>query len=587
VIRGFARPCRRARQRIFREVDRSLSLDERFLLDEHLIVCRDCEDLYERMLGLEEALVRMPEPSEEGLDVEAAVAAIGRAIDEPGAPAVLRHPRWSRAASVAAAALVLGALVTWFVREDGEPQVAQAPPLVHFGTDVEEPVEPDAAAVARAVRANLLASTGGNWDAASSSADALVLAFEERSRELLLWPLPRIAETLLADSDPRVACAAARYLGLRGDRISALRLADALAREDVAPAAVRALGDLGPRGVPALAQALHAPEYADVALAELQRIGGPEAAAAIERALLASPSLFAEAEVLLDALAATGPAAVEFLVRLRQGDVVADGNPLSWLAKVDGGDDELVRLLQEWTARQPIEALLEAVALLQPIAAQPWVEERIQELRYRDLALQSLVTWEGTAPVESLLRLDAAGRVPDDALLWALEELADHDVQRLTSYARELLSARDAITAGRYLELLLVSGDARVAPALGPFVYSDLLSIGERQLAALAIGEIGTEEDALRLLRGLEQLEHTGSGEERLLAACLITVHRMLGEPGVTEAMAGLSPGATRQVQMALAGVGNGAAGAIGLSRVARALDGALTKNPKNRNPSL
>jgi len=581
--------CRRAHQRIFREVDKSLSLDERFLLDEHLIACRDCEELYERTLGLEEALVRMPEPSEEGLDVAAAVAAIRRSIDAEGAPTALRHPHWRRVAAVAAAVLVLGALVTWFVREDGGYQIAQSTagpsPVMDEESEVEALAEPDADAVARAVRANLQASVEANWDAASSSAEELVRRFEERSSDLLLWPLPRIAENLLADSDPLVACAAARYLGCRGDRISALRLEDALARGDVAQAAVRALGDLGPRGVPVLAQALHDPERAHVVLAELRRIGGPEAAAAIEHTILASPALFEQTEVLLDALAATGPAAVEPLIRIAQRDLVADGNPLLWLKKVDDGDDELVRLLGEWNARQPVEALLEAVALLQPAGAQLWVEERIQELRYRDLALQSLVTWEGTAPLESLLRLDAEGRVPDDDLLWALEELAHHDVQRLARHARELLLARDAITAGRYLELLLVSGDARVAPALGPFVYSDLLSV--RQLAALAIGEIGAREDALRLLRGLEHLEPRGSGDERLLAACLITVYRTLGEPGVTEAMAGLSPGATRQVQTALTGVENGAAGAIGLSRVARALDGALNKNPKNRNPSL
>ena len=54
--RGFSRGCRRARLRIFREVDKSLSLDERFLLDEHLIVCRDCEDRYEQMRGREETV---------------------------------------------------------------------------------------------------------------------------------------------------------------------------------------------------------------------------------------------------------------------------------------------------------------------------------------------------------------------------------------------------------------------------------------------------------------------------------------------------------------------------------------------------
>jgi len=594
------RGCRQAQRRILRHVDHSLPLEERFLLDEHLGLCSECEDLYERSLAVEEALVRLPEPPEGRVDVEAAVRAIRRAVDEGcDTPRTTTLP-WRRAAAVAAGFLGLVALGAWLVRDGSDTSDRSEAELARSEQAAEPPVEPpaepaieviaelEADAVIQAMRSHLLASLDEDWDPASSPAVDLVGRFEGRARELHLWPLPRIAEKLLDDPDPRVACAAARYLGLRGDQLSAFRLEDSFRRRDVAAAAVRALGDLGPRGVPVLAQALQDPELAPGALVELQRIGGPDAAGAIERRLLTSPGPMSGSDEMLDALAATGPAAVASLIKLAQHGSFADANPLLWLKDVEGGGNELARLLRAGSARQPVELLLQAVAVLQPkglpLEAQLWVEERVQELRVRERALQSLVLWEGTAPLESLLRLDAEGRVPDDDLLWALEALAGRDVQRLTEYARELLLAGDAITAGRYLELLLVSGDPRLAPALGPFVHSDLLSDGERQLAALAIGEVGAEEDALLLLRGLE---HLGPHDERLFAACLITVHRVLGEPGVTRATSGLSPGATRQVRMALDEVGTGAAGAIGLSRVARALDGALAKQPKNRNPIL
>jgi len=70
------RGCRQAQRRILRHVDHSLPLEERFLLDEHLGLCSECEDLYERSLAVEEALVRLPEPPEGRIE-----APIGRHPD--------------------------------------------------------------------------------------------------------------------------------------------------------------------------------------------------------------------------------------------------------------------------------------------------------------------------------------------------------------------------------------------------------------------------------------------------------------------------------------------------------------------------
>ncbi|MEN8162229.1 MAG: hypothetical protein ABFS41_19315 [Myxococcota bacterium] len=219
----------------------------------------------------------------------------------------------------------------------------------------------------------------------------------------------------------------------------------------------------------------------------------------------------------------------------------------------------------------------QAAARLQPAEALGWLEERCQEARHRDAALACIARWDGTAPLDSLLRLDAAGWVDDEDLLATLRALASRDrdgAERITEHARGLVAARDALAIQRCVELLIASEHAAAAPALVLFASSDLLSGDERQWAALAVGELGRPEDAVLLLRGLVRQRPP---DRRLWAACLITIHRHLGDEGAAEALAGCSGWSVRRVRGALADVTAEGLGAVGLNRVARALDGALS----------
>ena len=172
----------------------------------------------------------------------------------------------------------------------------------------------------------------------------------------------------------------------------------------------------------------------------------------------------------------------------------------------------------------------------------------------------------------------------DEDLRATFRSLATADAARVSEHARDLCAAGDVLATQRYLELLIASEHEAAAPALATLASSELLSDDARQWAALAVGELGRSEDALRLLGSLGRL---GTDERRLRAACLITIHRLLGDAGTAEAMEGFSPWSSRRVHDALRAVTEDGLGAVGLNRVARALDGALSDEPKTWNPAL
>lgn len=610
------RGCRHARHRILRSADGELELEERFLLDEHLARCPSCAELHARTLVLEETLARLPEPPHERLDLDRAAASVGAAIAarsdslrhpiRPPVPGPIRRALASapgRILVVAAGLVAVLVLAATLLRGpfsggpggQGVPHAGatasverEHPAAFDTREAPEGPEEPDdPAGVERLVRANLVTALDGL--AIDADADSAARRFDELTFELRRWPIVRVVEKLLADDDPRVARSAARYLGVRGDRISVSKLRASLDRPPVAPAAVRALGDLGEPATPALRQALDDPALELLALRELRGVGGKTAARAIADALLArTRSPFERAvrmDPYLEALAGTGAAAVDVLLDLCAVDGLDEREVLSWLDAVEQGAPALARLLEVGGGGHPTPLLLEAAARLQPVEALAWLEERCQEARHRDAALACIARWDGTAPLASLLRLDAAGWVDDEDLLATLRDLAerDRDGRRIAEHARELVAAHDVLGIQRCLELLIASEHPAAARALVLFASSDLLSDDERQWAALAVGELGRPDDAVLLLRGLVGQRPT---DRRLWAACLITIHRHLGDDGAAEALAGIPEWSARRVRGALADVAAEGLGAVGLNRVARALpheQAALLHGSKNR----
>jgi hypothetical protein len=87
------------------------------------------------------------------------------------------------------------------------------------------------------------------------------------------------------------------------------------------------------------------------------------------------------------------------------------------------------------------------------------------------------------------------------------------------------------------------------------------------------VGELGTAEDAERLLGALESRP---ADERRCMAACLVSIHVRLGAGGVERLLVNCSPANRRRVLAAIEGGSSGAA--VRVHRVARALDGALAE---------
>ncbi len=584
------RGCRQARRAIPLALERELPLEKRLELERHLALCPECAELHARALAVEEALERLGQPPERGPDVERALANV-RAALEPvqaaGRRAQASAGPGRRGARIAAgiAALLAAAALLWFARGAAGPEEQGDSGVAASAT--EPPSTPEE--VERSVREHLrLAFAGVDQDQDPGQALA---RFQQATRDLARsgWPLRRYVEDLLEDPELDVARPAAIVLGELGDPLSAVRLERALDRAGLERAALSTLGALGEPAVPVLSRTLDRPALATLALRELCRIGGRQASAAIERRLQrpaesAGANGVPSREALLDALTATGPSAVASLLELAQEDPTGGQQILARLPLVKDGGDELVRLLEH--ERHPRELLYEALALLVPAGALPWLAERCGEYRERPRALATLERWRGPAPLATVLELEQSGRVPRDDLVRLLRELVRRDAERLEEFTGELLARVEPFDeqAQRWLDLLLDTEAADAGRALVLLALSGDLPDDDRQWAALALAEIGTVEDARALAAGLEDL---GPGDRRLFAAALVAIHRHLGVVGVERALGDLDPLDVRRVLLALDGLEE-RGGAVGLHKVARALEGGLnerTLRTSNRTP--
>ncbi len=565
--------CRRARRAILSGVDGELPLERRLALLSHLDGCAACAEYHARASSLEQQVRALAEPPSDLRSHAAAVAAIlGRIAEAPesGARAV-----W--ALSTVAAALLLGAFFgwSWFQRlpRPSEP----GGDLVVEGS---ETAGLDPARVASLVRENLLAAFAGGE--LFSDAEPLARRFEALSESILTWPLVRVAETLLDDPDVRVAAAAARYLGVRGDRVSIARMEAALQRADVAPAVLRALGDRGANAASALRVALSDPALVPLALEELGRVGGAGPARVVEEGLRTRWKELAAAErdAWLDALCRTGPSSAESLLRLA-ADFSPEGGAsgiLSRLRDVEQGSEKLLCVLERRSARHSAELLVDALEVLQPNEALPWLEDRCSEPRLCPRALACLGNWGDAAAIRSFLRLDELGTVPEEELLDTFRTFAASHAELLAETVRRFDEDQETL-ARRYLELLLASGEASAASALVAFTHSAALPLADRAWAALGVAELGTDEHARELLEGLR--ERPAGGRE-VQAACLIAAWKILGPDEVRATLENLAPRGARRVEEVLAEVSDRTPGPVALARVSRALIGACA----SRNPS-
>ena len=610
------RICRRMRARIERSMDRGLTADQELQLEEHLAGCPRCADYHDRLGALEEALSRLPEPPVDRLDVEGSALAIAARIEaEELASARRGRPRIARVAMAAAALAIAAGALYWKLASEGSPgppvpeRVAEQPPVVapplepspptppRDGLDLPAPDPVELAtgppldprrheATRAAVGEHLLAALEG-LPPEGGTADVRLFAerFDERVRELARdgWPVERLVRRFVACENPELSRAAVRYLGLRGDGISLAALerrleeglqetADPLARE-----VCLALLDAGEDGLDRLDAAARSSELRWLVLSRLT-VDPERAAPWLEgrlRSLARSGGLEELEADLLACLVGLGPPAAEGILRLRREGHLEDGQALEALSRVEGAGAVLVAAIP---ARGRAEAsfLLDAFARLRPPAALPWIGERCGGARLGGAALACLGFFDGPEAFEVAVELWASRILGNGELEDEVRGMIARNPEAALELAERWTEDRDQGRAGDLLGLLVSAEHPAGAPALVTLASHDLLSDGDRQLAAQSVGEHGTLEDARLLslaLRGMQR------DERRLAAACVHSIHQLSGEDGVLEALSAAPERTVARVLGVLQERDGTNRTAVSLVQLARALEPTLASH--------
>ena len=624
--------CRITHQYILRAVDSDLPLAEVLRMDAHLVECASCRAYRDEQWTLNEWAGSLPQPSVESLDLKAALRRIEGQLDQEEAMDTKRGaldpvgplagtgvrslPRLAWV--LGAALLAAGVLFVLWVPLTPAPE-AQAPladaagqerelqpaqsiapteprvvpessafSVAKSGAPSETPPKPlDRTAVESQLRLALQAAFR-NPGALLLPQDALEAFDQSMGSSYARWPLAAMAERLLAGEDAQLAAAAARYLGLRGGRMFVPSLRARLGDAQLGPACVLALGDLGEAGVESLGLALEMEHAGALALDQLARSSSPAAAQAIERVLLRAPLGAVPNADHLAALGRIGAPAMPALLRLAAERDSLREPALDAMLLVDGAGAELARLAERTRGGEQDELFFAALDRIQALEMLPWIEARTGDFNRRGRALQSLAKLPGPAPLGSLLELAQRGALEDEEWTQALCTLASRDAGRFQQHAEALLEGGDTVRASQFLNYLITSAASGGAGALAVLAMGDGLTEDERQWAALAVGELGGAAEA-ELLR--DALAAGELRERRLMAACLITVFRCLGEEGVYAALGSYPLGAVNEVFEALVEASTDPKqpqAAVQLFRIARVLNMALpSRNPRIGQSSI
>ena len=627
--------CGQARRRILASRDGRLSLAERLELDEHLACCEACRALDAADARLEEALGALPEPPVEQLDLDAAVRSIASRIDAVGAREAARRVRrtlvWRRLAVACAAAVVL--LVAWVQIgrrdrgvESGVPVVVRGPrqPLRAAPSTPDEPREelletpsepavaslepsPEAveasklpalelerlgrarATVRAAFAAAVAAVPGSDMEPSTLAARlaATVAPLDELEREG--WPVTRLVERVVSDTDGEVAALATRWLGRRGDRMSIGTIASLLRRPDVPVElrrqAVLALLDDGVPGVEALAPALDDAALRPVALEGLVARGGPAAVRVVEEALGATRAEAERSAELAQALGRLGEPGLDALLRSVTSRGPGADAALAQMRRTRGARGRLVASLAERAPPRDADARLLTAARLGLAEALPHLTRNALERDRRANALQALAAFDGPGALAVVLELWDSGRVAEDDLTAVTRAQLARDPEAAVALCDEIeLQGSPEARLARLLDLLLATESPAASPALARLVASPWLGRDGRQWAALALIGLGTEREARELADLLRTL---GPADARLAAACALAIHAISGADVLRGA---LGPDAAPRAARLLALYESRPADrnqAVTLSRAARLLESWLDpENPERTRTS-
>jgi len=562
--------CRETRGLMERAFDGRITVDEEFRLEEHTQTCAQCARDYEESSELHEALLAMPAPPIDRLDLERSLAAIHAGIDANEKKPIAPKRPW---VGFAAAAAVLGGLGFGMWSLAGSDSVAPGAPGVP-GPIVKEhaaPVEADVAALPEVtdydstrhqraleeVRSILVSAAGSANSTEEIDGLSADLAAED-------WPVVRLIERFVMDENVIVARVATIYLGQRGDGTSASVLAGALQRRELELDAARALVGLGTIALDSLASAVWNPQLTAIVLDGVREQDSRVASAWIERTLQRARSRAGSAQEMeianemLPLLTNCDLVGAETLLRLTEHKWIDTERVLDALALTPGA----VELIDdEWLADHSevdTAVLLGATQRLHgPRSLTPVVDLCRRSRRYRSQAFNVLATYDGTAPVQALLTLGLSARMPEEDFLPAWRAAVDHDADRMYQLASKWPDRGDGGALRNFLHWLIVSERIAVVPSIIELLRSPLLLPDDRERALIAISEFGGIEHVAGvrdLFIGLE------GRESKIAAACVYAVHVLGGDAAVTRMLSEAStrtlddvrrvfsqPGATRR----------------------------------------
>lgn len=611
--------CRKVREQVLRELDRELSLDAALALEEHLAQCAACAKFARSAQAIEEQLLALAEPPATSVDLERNLAEISRRLraDATRRPRN-RAPRIAFAvAGIAAAVLALLAGLRWWLARSPEPTQPSAPLVesapresapahaepsivpqppdeseVASALDAEAPGEPstptDVAGkvaehdsrvdplrreAALEVMRDLLRESSPLLEARASRTGALAFAQRvdelAREHELVLWPLPRLAESLFDERD--VGAAAMCYAGLRGDRLAQLELERRATTE--LPALLARLDALDSRSSAVAAACVDARVQREV-LARLREFAPADAARVLTAALSRPDVLEEQREPALHMLFDLGSEALSAWIELDRLGALERQALRRAVGELPGGSQRVAALAS--SAREDLDYWIDLCADLEVLESLAWLESLARERRTRESATAGLSAMARAPALDTLLRLSLRGLVGIDELERAFGVLALRAPSELRPLATAVLDRGDSAATSLLVDLSIAEVPQRSVTLLIEVAARAGVVPEERELAFDAIGEFGTETQVHELIAVFRTL---GARERRLAASCAIAIERLGGRQALERLLAGAP---RRHLERVLEVFDRSTSASVSRVQLARALEPVL--DPKLTN---
>ncbi|MFT7668967.1 MAG: hypothetical protein ACI8X5_001667 [Planctomycetota bacterium] len=561
--------CRVARRAVLLQADDRLSLEREFDLEAHLEQCAACSSLKRNTDQVGDLLASLPSPALQGLNVEASVVAIRSAltpktsgVDSPR-PSKLK-PTFALVA--AAAAGIIAVFMSQSVPSQNEQtpaiasrSVGHSAPLEAIAPKTEpaqeaETIDADRMQATRLSLRNLLIESYGSPAGEIDRAAAIAFAdrFEAASLDLRLsdWPVRRIVEGLLESDELETSRAAARYLGVRGDRNSHNRLLRALDKEPLARTVTLAFRDAEERGAQGLGQALALPAQRELALHSLLQLEPSLAATTIGAAIRDERSntdtTHSSSDDLLNSLADLGVPGFETLFDLCTAELLTAQQVIELAQETPAAADWSLGALSHTPRRNFLDLRLQLAASLAREDALEPIATMLGQREQQSVAMRWLPLVPGSETVSILIEVGSHPHVSGEELLAMYRAALEADSLRFSIVAEDLLESGETASVVAFAELLVSTESPLALDAIIAMCRSQEISSDLRQELVLTIGALGDISHASALDHILTTL---GPDDSHLAACCMVSLHQLKAKDELQFALADLDLRASQNIQ--------------------------------------